>query len=81
MEKNPTGLMTWLTLVSGVVVTHRYDVTGGAPLEDFLDHYLDREKGYTATKPDFLKLRQPSHAARERASNSYPGAPDRSNRS
>ena len=71
--------MAWLTLVSGVVATHSYDVAGGAPLENFLDHCLDRKKGYTATKPDFLNddlltlLKDPSDA--------YPGSPARSNQS
>ena len=34
--------MVWLTLVSGVVSTHKTDVSGGAPLENFLDHHLER---------------------------------------
>ena len=47
--------MVRLTLVSGVVSTHGQDVIGGAPLGNFLDHRLDRMKGYVSTKPAFLE--------------------------
>jgi len=45
--------MAWLSLVSGVV-SHGQGVAGGAPLENFLDHHLDRRKGYVSTKTGFL---------------------------
>ena len=46
--------MAWLTLVSKVVSTHGTDISGGAPLENFLDHHLGRRKGYASTEPSFL---------------------------
>ena len=35
-------------------IYHRYDVTRDTPLENFLDHFLDRKKGYVLTRPSFL---------------------------
>ena len=77
--KNPAGLMVWLTLVSGVVSTHGQDVSGGAPLENliFLDHNLDRRKGYVSTKQAFLD--DPDLQLPDDTSNSFLGSPGRSN--
>ena len=50
--------LTWLTLVSGVVATctdrfyDRFDVTGGGPLENFLENYLDRKHRSEAGLPE-----------------------------
>ena len=59
--KNAADLMVWLTLVSGVVSTHREDMsatkwwsTPRAPLENFLDHHLDQQKGHVLMQPAFL---------------------------
>jgi len=68
--------MAWLTLVSGVVSTHGTDVSGGAPLENFLDHHLGRRKGYTSTKPSFLD--DPDLQLPDDASGAYVGSPGRS---
>ena len=75
--KNPAGLMIWLTLVSGVVPTHGNAVSGGAPLENFLDNNLGRRKGYISTKSSFLddqNLQLPDDT-----SDAYVGSPGRSN--
>ena len=69
--------MVWLTLVSGVVSTHGEDVSGGAPLENFLDHDLDRQKGYVSTKPAFLD--DPDLQLPDDASDSYVDSLGRSN--
>ena len=77
-DKNPAGLMVWLSLVSGIVSTHGQNVTGGAPLENFLDHHLDRRKGYyVSTKPAFLG--DPDLQLPDDASDSFLGSPGRSN--
>ena len=69
--------MAWRTLVSGVVFTHRTNVSSGAPLENFLDHHLGRQKGYTWTKPSFLD--DPDLQLPDDASDAYIGSPGRSN--
>ena len=69
--------MVWLALVSGVVYAHGYDVSGGVPLENFLDHYLDRKKGYVSPKPAFLD--DPNLELPQNASDAYPGSPGHSN--
>ena len=62
--------------ISGVVFTHSEDVGGGAPLENFLDHHLDRWKGYVLMKPAFLD--DPGLQLPNDASDSYVGSPDHS---
>ena len=67
-------------LVSGVVSTRREGMSGGAPLENFLDHHLDRQKGCVLTKPAFLDgsdLQLPKQP--NDASDSYVGLLGRSN--
>ena len=54
-DTNPACLMLWLTLVSGVVSTHGEDVSGGAPLENFLDNHFNRRKRYLSTKSACLE--------------------------
>ena len=76
-DTNPACLMLWLTLVSGVVSTHGEDVSGGAPLENFLDNHLDRRKGYVSTKPAFLE--DPDLQLPENDSDAYVGSLGRSN--
>ena len=76
-DKNPADLMVWLTLVSGVVSTHGQDVSGGTSLENFLDHHLDRRKGYVSTKSVFLD--DPDLQLPDDASDSYVDSLGRSN--
>ena len=76
-DKNPAGLMAWLTLVPGAVSTHGNDVSGGAPLDNFLDNHLDRRKGYVSTKPSFLE--DPDLQLPDDASDAYVGSLGRSN--
>ena len=76
-DKNPAGLVPWLTLVSGVVSAHGTCVSGGAPLENFLNHHLAQQKGYTSTKPSFLD--DPNLQLPDDASDAYVGSPGRSN--
>ena len=76
-DKNSAGHMVWLTLVSGVVSTNGNDMSGGAPLENFLDNHLGRRKGFISTKLSFLD--DPDLQLPNDASDAYVGSPDRSN--
>ena len=61
--------------------THGQNVSGGDPLENLLDHHLDRRKGYVSTKPAFLD--DPDLQLPDDASDSFlvltQGSPGRSN--
>ena len=52
-------------------------VSGGAPwpLENFLDHYFNRKKGYVSAKSAFLDDPNLELALPQNASDAYPGSP------
>ena len=49
-DKKPEYLRTWLRLLAGIV----RNIPNGKPIENFLDHYLQRHTNETATRPAFL---------------------------
>ncbi len=49
-DQKPEYLRTWLRLLSGIV----RNIPNGKPIENFLDHYLQRHTNKTATRPAFL---------------------------
>ena len=50
-EKNKTGLLTWMMLISNLV----RNMSGGMGIEHFLDWYLKRNLKSQAVKPAFLE--------------------------